>query len=88
MQQVKLNGDPFPRKVNGSHLKQYNGGLTMWLYEGSMVLALQEAERRCETINYTTQVAELHDWRIVQNKGVSQGSWWHEGSYATQGKIT
>ena len=25
---VKLNGEPFPGRVNGSHLKLYMGGLT------------------------------------------------------------
>ena len=26
VQLVKLNGDPFPGKVNGNHLKPYTGG--------------------------------------------------------------
>ena len=29
VQLVKLNGEPFPGKVNGSHLKPYTGGSTM-----------------------------------------------------------
>ena len=29
VQLVKLNGDPFPRKVNGSRLKLYIGRLTI-----------------------------------------------------------
>jgi len=29
VQLVKLNGEPFPRKVNGSRLKPYNGGPAM-----------------------------------------------------------
>lgn len=29
LQLVKLNGDPFPRKVIGSHLKPYIGGLAI-----------------------------------------------------------
>jgi len=28
IQLAKLNGDPFPGRVNGSHLKLYMGGLT------------------------------------------------------------
>jgi len=29
VQLVKLNGEPFPRRVNGSHLKPYMGGPTV-----------------------------------------------------------
>ena len=29
VQLVKLNGEPFPGKVNGSHLKPYTGGRTI-----------------------------------------------------------
>lgn len=29
IQLVKLNGDPFPGKVNGSHLKPYTSGLAI-----------------------------------------------------------
>lgn len=29
VQLVKLNGDPFPGKVDGSHLKPYIGGLAI-----------------------------------------------------------
>ena len=29
VQLVKLNGEPFPRKVNGSHLKPYTRGLAI-----------------------------------------------------------
>ena len=40
VQLVKLNGDPFVGKVNGSRLKPYTGDQTRWLYEGSIVLVL------------------------------------------------
>ena len=40
VQLVKLNGEPFPGKVNGSRLKPYTGGPTRWLKEGTIVLAL------------------------------------------------
>ena len=53
VQLVKLNGEPFPGKVNGSRLKPYTGGLAMLLNEGSTVLALQEAERSHGIIKYT-----------------------------------
>jgi len=65
---VKLNGDPFPGKVNGSRLKPYTNDPARWLYEVSIFLALQVVERRHGTINYTAQVGELRDWRIVQNE--------------------
>jgi len=29
VQLVNLNDEPFPRKVNGSHLKPYTGGLAI-----------------------------------------------------------
>lgn len=29
VQLVKMNGEPFPGKVNGSHLKPYMGGLAI-----------------------------------------------------------
>ena len=61
VQLVKLNGGHFPGKVNGSRFKLYTGGLAMLLYEGSTILVLQVAERRCETINYTAWFRELQD---------------------------
>lgn len=40
VQLVKLNGEPFLGKVNGSQLNPYTDDLARWLYEGSTVLAL------------------------------------------------
>ena len=67
VQLVKLNGDPFPRKINVSQLKSYTRDLARLLYDGSTVLALQVAERRRETINYTAWVVGLHDWVTVRD---------------------
>lgn len=71
VQLFKLNGDPFRGKVSGSRLKPYTSGPAMWLYEGSIVLARQVAERRRVTIKYIARVGELRNWRIVWNKEVS-----------------
>ena len=76
------------RKVNGNRLKPHTGGPTMWLNGSSIVLVLQAVERRHETINYTAQVGELHNWKMVWSEDVSLGLRQCGGSCATQGEIT
>ena len=88
VQFVKLNGEPFPGKVNGSRLKPYTGDPDRWLYEGSTVLALHATERRCRTINYTARVGDLHEERTTGNKGMSQGPPQRAENYATKGETT
>ncbi len=73
VQVVKLNGEPFPGKLNGSFLKPYTDSTSMWLDEGSIVLVLQADKRRHETINYTAQIGELRNLRSMWSKEVSQG---------------
>lgn len=50
----KLNNDPFSRRVNGSQLKPYTEDPTQSLHDGNIVLALQVAAKKHETINYTS----------------------------------
>ena len=58
----------------------YTGGLTIWLADRSIVLALQVAESRRGTINYSTW--ELHDDRTARRSEVSQVLQQHKGSCA------
>ncbi len=80
VQLVKFNGDPFRGKVNGSWLEPYIGDSTRWLYEGSIVLALQAVERRRGTINYYAR--ELHNVGTTRRRKVSQGPRHCKGSFA------
>ena len=48
---------------------------------------LQAAERRHRTINYTAQIRELGNWKMVWSEDVSLGLRQHGRSYATQGEI-
>ena len=75
---VKLNGELFPRKVNGSRLKPYTSGPAICLAARSTVLMLQAAEKRRGTINYSAR--ELCDVRIAHSSEVSQGPRQREGS--------
>lgn len=56
IQLVKLNGDPFPEKVNGSRLKPYTTDSSILICDSSIVLALQATARRHGTISYTSRV--------------------------------
>lgn len=72
VQLAKLNGNPFPGKVNRSRLKLYTVGLTpaQWLYGSKIVLVIQEVARDYWTINYATQISEKHGreatWRMTR----------------------
>lgn len=50
-QLVKLNGEPFPRKVNGNHLKPYMAGQAIWLSGRSTVFATWGDVQGHRTIN-------------------------------------
>ena len=82
VQLVKLNGDPFLGKVNGSHLKPYIDGPAISLIGRSTVLVLHEAKRRHGTINYTAWFGELRDFNTARCSEMSQGPKQHEDSFA------
>jgi len=62
VQLTKLNGEPFPGRVNRSRLKLYIGGPVWWLYGGRIVLVFQVVARERGTINYTAKFGVLALW--------------------------
>ena len=79
VQLVKLNEEPFPGRVNGSHVKPYMGGPTIWLTDQSIVFATQQAGQRCETINIGTKSQHR-----TRESSQMQRSWKQKGSKCRQ----
>lgn len=71
IQLVKLNGEPFLGRVNGSQLKPYIGDPVQGLYDDRTVLVLQVAVRERGTINYIAQFEELHDRGVAHKRAMS-----------------
>lgn len=58
VQLMKLNGEPFSGRFNGSRLKLYIGDLAQRLYGSKIVLVLQVVSRERQTINYTAGLVD------------------------------
>ena len=78
VQLVKLNGEPFPGKVNGRRLKPYTSGLTIWLTDRSTVFMTQGAGQGRETINTCTrswyQRRDMSQMQMIQKQEWSRSS--------------
>jgi len=72
VQLTKLNGDPFPGRVNGSILKLHMGGSTALLTAQGIVSPLQPVGRERETIKQSRE--KRHDCQDTRKFGQSQRS--------------
>ena len=77
-QLVKLNGEPFPSKVNNSLLKPYMGGPTLWLTGWSIVFVTWGARQGHRTINTGIRCQYqgkdmIHTW-MIQKQECSRAS--------------